>query len=82
MNLSSTDADAIVKGVATTVGTAILIVLSATLFDTPLTVVSAVACLAVFLSSYTYIKAGLKPPSVRPSGTKVVYFCRTSETHS
>jgi C4-dicarboxylate transporter len=67
------DADAIVKGMATSITTAILLVVSALCFNAPLTTTAAAGCVCVFLSSYTFIRAALKPPTPGRQKVKPLY---------
>ena len=46
------------NGVVTSISTAIVLLLSSVFFDAPLSKLSIVACAIVFLSSWTYIRAG------------------------
>lgn len=57
------DGDAVLKGVVTAVSTAVLLLLSAAFFDAPLTSVAAVASLIIFLSAFSFIRAGQAPVS-------------------
>lgn len=66
--------DAIVKGIATTVTTAILVVVSSIFFGAPMSLTAMIGVAAVFVTSYTYIKAGLQPLSDRPALTKHTLF--------
>lgn len=57
------DADAIVKGIATSTTTAILICVSVLFFGMPWSPSAVVGCLSIFLASWAYIRAGMKPAS-------------------
>ncbi|BGP03470.1 Proteophosphoglycan ppg4 [Rhodotorula toruloides ATCC 204091] len=56
-------ADAIVKGIATSTTTAILICVSILFFGMPWSPSAVVGCLSIFLASWAYIRAGMKPAS-------------------
>ncbi|GAA6033715.1 hypothetical protein JCM8097_004395 [Rhodosporidiobolus ruineniae] len=56
-------ADAIVKGLATSVTTAILLIISIIFFALPWSASSLVGCLSIFLASWAYVRAGQKPAS-------------------
>ena len=49
------------KGIATSITTAVLLIVSTLFFNIVISYAAMAGCAVVFLSSYSYIKAGMKP---------------------
>ncbi|KAJ2994118.1 hypothetical protein HDV02_001855 [Globomyces sp. JEL0801] len=56
-------ADAVIKCLAQSMSTSILLILSLVLFGTNLRLVSAAGCVIIFLTTYLYMTCGAKPPT-------------------